>query len=136
MTMTQINPKVYEPAHTTAVLTDRSILGVLKFSGATRLDLINRMSTQAVLNLQPGEGAATVLTTDVGRIIDRLLLYAASDAAYALTGENNAEAIARYLMRFVFFNDDFHIEDLSGETAVFAIYGPQAAALLQPGRFL
>ncbi len=135
MTMTQINPKVYEAAHTTAVLTNRSILGVLKFSGATRLDLINRMSTQAVLNLQPGEGAATVLTTDVGRIIDRLLLYAASDAAYALTGENNAEAIARYLMRFVFFNDDFHIEDLSGETAVFAIYGPQAAALLNQAGF-
>jgi aminomethyltransferase len=31
-------------------------------------------------------------------------------------------------MRFVFFNDDFHIEDVTAETAVFGIYGPQAKA--------
>lgn len=128
MSQTQIDPVVYQAAHETAVLVDRSELGVLKFSGVTRLDLINRMSTQAVNNLQSGEGAATVLTTDIGRIIDRLILYAGSDSVCALTGENNADNVARYLMRFVFFQDDFHLQDLSGETAVFAIYGPQSGA--------
>jgi len=131
----QIDPAVYEAAHQTAVLADRSTLGVLQFTGATRLDLINRMSTQAVKNLQPGEGAATILTTDVGRIIDRLILYATTDAVYALTGENNADFIARYLMRFVFFNDDFQLKDLSAETAVFGIYGPQAAQKLDTAGF-
>ena len=151
MTTPQINPNVYQAAHETAVLTDRSDLGMLKFTGETRLDLINRMSTQAVLGLNAGEGAATILTTDVGRIIDRIILYAASDSVYTLTSEYNADAIARYLMRFVFFNDDFHIEDLSGETAtsalrprsvepgsvqaVFGIYGPQAKAKLAGAGF-
>jgi tRNA-modifying protein YgfZ len=135
MSLSRIEPQVYEAAHTTAVLTDRSDLGVLKFTGKSRLDLINRMSTQAVLNFQSGEGAATILTTDIGRIIDRLLLYAASDSVYALTGENNADFIARYLMRFVFFNDDFQVEDLSGKTAVFGVYGPQAAAKLAVAGF-
>ena len=130
MTNQAIDATVYQAAHKTAVLTDRSDLGVLKFSGETRLDLINRMSTQAVLGLKDGEGAATILTTDVGRIIDRLILYATSDSAYTLTSENNADAIARYLMRFVFFNDDFQIEDLSGKTAVFGIYGSQASTKL------
>ena len=125
-----ITQAIYDAAHNTAVLTDRSDLGILKLSGETRLDLINRMSTQAVNQLKAGEGAATVLTTDIGRIIDRLILYASSDTVYALTGENNAEAIARYLMRFVFFNDDFRIEDLSGQTAVLGVYGPQSAAKL------
>jgi len=134
-TTSQIDPAVYEDAHQTAVLADRSALGVLRFTGTTRLDLINRMSTQAVKNLQTGEGAATILTTDVGRIIDRLILYAATDAVYALTGENNADFIARYLMRFVFFNDDFQLKDLSAETAVFGVYGPQAAQKLDTAGF-
>ena len=143
MTIPQINPNVYQSAHKTAVLTDRSDLGILKFTGETRLDLINRMSTQAVLGLKAGEGAATILTTDVGRIIDRLILYASANNITTLTSENNNDAIARYLMRFVFFNDDFHIEDLSGETAtsassvqaVFGIYGPQAGAKLTEAGF-
>lgn len=134
-TTSQIDPAVYTAAHETAVLVDRSALGMLKFSGATRLDLINRMSTQAVKTLPAGAGAATILTTDIGRVIDRLILYATSDTVYALTGENNADFIARYLMRFVFFNDDFQIEDLSAATAVFGVYGPQAAQKLAAAGF-
>ncbi len=76
---TQIDPSVYEAAQQTAVLVDRSDLGMLKITGKTRLDLIHRMSTQAVNGLRSGEGRATVLTTDIGRIIDRLILYASSD---------------------------------------------------------
>lgn len=125
----------YEAAHTNAVLVDRSSLGMLQFTGESRLDLIHRMSTQAVKNLKSGEGAATILTTDIGRIIDRLILYPSSSTVYALTGENNADAIARYLMRFVFFNDDFHIKDLSDETAVLAIYGPKAAEIVGAAGF-
>ncbi len=127
---TQIDPHIYQAAHETAVFVNRSNLGMLKIQGATRLDLIDRMSTQRVKNLTSGEGAATVLTTDIGRIIDRLIMYASGDTAYALTSANNSDAIARYLMRFVFFNDDFHLQDVSAETAVFAIYGPQAQAKL------
>ena len=126
---TQIDPNVYQAAHETAVFTPRP-LGILKIQGETRLDLIDRMSTQRVKNLQSGEGAATILTTDIGRIIDRLLMYATSDTAYAVTSENNSDPIARYLMRFVFFNDDFHMQDVSAETAVFHVYGPQAQTKL------
>ncbi len=131
----QISDTVYQAAHQGAVLVDRSSLGMLKFTGQTRLDLLHRMSTNNVNELQAGEGVATVLTTDIARIIDRLILYAASGAVYCLTGENNANNIARYLMRFVFFNDDFHIEDLSADTAVFALYGPQARSRLTAAGF-
>jgi aminomethyltransferase len=126
---------IYNAAHETAVLVDRSDLGMLYITGESRLDLIHRMSTQAVKGLQSGQGAATVLTSDIARIIDRLILYAGSQAVYALTGEGNADAVARYLMRFVFFNDDFQMKDISGETAVLAIYGPQAAAKLTEAGF-
>jgi aminomethyltransferase len=29
-------------------------------------------------------------------------------------------------MRFVFFQDDFHIQDISNDTVIFGVYGPQA----------
>lgn len=124
--MTQIDPTVYQAARETAVLTDRSDLGVLIFSGETRFDLLNRMSTQKISSMDKGEGTATILTTDIGRIIDRLRLYATNSTLYALTSENNSDNIARYLMRFVFFQDDFHIQDVSQETVIFGVYGPQA----------
>ena len=126
MTTSQIDPTVLEAARETAVLTDRSDLGMLIFSGETRFDLLNRMSTQKIISMNKGEGTATVLTTDIGRIIDRLILYATSKTIYALTGENNSEAIARYLMRFVFFQDDFQIQDISQDTVIFGVYGRQA----------
>jgi folate-binding protein YgfZ len=125
----------YQAAHEAAIMVDRSNLGMLKITGDTRLDLLNRMSTQAVNNLGTGEGAATILTTDIGRIIDRLIIYVSSDAVYALTSENNAEPIARYLMRFVFFQDDFHLQDVSADTAIFGVYGAKAGEMLSEAGF-
>ena len=94
------------------------------------MDLLHRMSTQDVKNLSEGEGAATVLTTDIARIIDRLLLAVTADTVYVLTGTDNSDAIARYLMRYVFFNDDFQVEDVSAQTAVWGVYGAGAAAVV------
>lgn len=126
MTASQIDPHIHQAARETAVLTDRSDLGTIIISGETRFDLLNRMSTQKVQSMNNGEGTATILTTDIGRIIDRLLLYATGSTFYALTSENNSDAIARYLMRFVFFQDDFHMQDISEGTLIFGVYGPQA----------
>lgn len=131
----QISTDVYNAAHQEAILVDRSNLGMIKITGETRLDLLHRMSTQKLNGLQSGEGAATILTTDIARIIDRLILYVSSDMVYMLTSENNADNIARYLMRFVFFNDDFHMEDVSADTAVFGIYGPKAKEKLVAAGF-
>jgi aminomethyltransferase len=130
MKTTLIEPSVYEAAHQSAIMVNRSNMGILKINGDTRLDLIHRMSTQDVKSLKTGEGAATILTTDIGRMIDRLILYAGSDAVYALTGENHGDAVARYLMRFVFFNDDFQLQDISSKTTIFGVYGPWAEHIL------
>lgn len=135
MTMTQaISPESYAAAHEAAVLV-RHDMGMLYLTGQTRLDLIHRMSTQALKDLKSGEGAATVLTTDIGRIIDRPVLYAAADSVYMLVGEGHADALARYLLRNVFFNDDFQVRDISGETAAWGVYGPRAGEMLAASGF-
>lgn len=126
---------VYRAAHEAAVLADRGALGMLLLTGQTRLDLINRMSTQALTGLKSGEGAATVLTTEIGRIIDRPILYATSDSVYVLTGEGHADALARYFLRNIFFNDDARLKNLSADTAIFGVYGPRAGEMLAAAGF-
>ena len=125
----------YTAAHESAVLVEHKGRGMLHLTGATRLDLINRMSTQALNDLKSGEGAATVLTTDIGRIIDRPIVYATSESVYLLTGEGHADALARYFMRNIFFNDDVQVRDISDETAVFGVYGPRAGEMLTEAGF-
>lgn len=127
--------EAYAAAHKSAVLVDHAGRGMLHLTGATRLDLINRMSTQAVNSLGSGEGAATVLTTDIGRIIDRVILYATSEGVYVLTGEGHAQALARYFMRNIFFNDDARVKDITGETVVFGVYGPRAGEMTAAAGF-
>lgn len=127
--------KAYDAAHESAVLAAHEERGMLLLTGETRLELINRMSTQAVNGLKSGEGAATVLTTDIGRIIERLILYATSDSVYLLTGDGHAAALARYFMRNIFYNDDVQVQDISADTAVFGVYGPRAAEMLAAAGF-
>ena len=62
----------YRAARQGAALLDRSAFGRLRISGADGLDLLNRLSTNKVIDLAAGEGASTVLTTNKGRIIDLL----------------------------------------------------------------
>ena len=54
MNDTIILPEAISAAAQGAIVVDRSNLGMLKFTGATRLDLIHRMSTQHVKDLISG----------------------------------------------------------------------------------
>jgi aminomethyltransferase len=128
-------PEAYTAAHESAVVIEHANRGMLILTGATRLELINRMSTQAVDKLRSGEGAATVLTTDIGRIIDRIILYATSDSVYVLAGEGHADGLARYFMRNIFFNDDVQVKDITAETLVFGVYGARAGGQLAGAGF-
>ncbi|MEM7802640.1 MAG: hypothetical protein AAF633_25840 [Chloroflexota bacterium] len=105
-------------------------LGILEIKGNQRLEIIDRMSTNLVRLLQPNEGAATVLTTDLGRIIDRLLVFQSEEHCLVLTGENNGDNIARYLLKFIFFNDDFHLAPLHTRFSTIFLYGKHLPQLL------
>jgi aminomethyltransferase len=87
------------------------------------------MSTQAVKELQEWQGAATVLTTEIGRIIDRVVLYASDDRVLMLTGEGHADALVKYLRRNVFYNDDLQVTRLDG-LLLLGVYGPRAGKML------
>lgn len=125
-----ISEMSYHAAHSGAIMVEHNQLGLLKLTGKTRLDLIDRLSTQLVRTLKAGEGAATVLTTDIGRMIDRVWLYAGTNFTYCLSHET-PDNLARYFLRNVFFNDDFQLQNASPEKLVLGVYGKETANLLK-----
>ena len=56
----------YAAITTAAAVHDASYVGRLKAVGEDTLDLLNRLSTNKVIDLEPGQGAPTILTTDRG----------------------------------------------------------------------
>lgn len=120
----------YQAAQESAILLDRGAEGRLELTGADRLNILHRISTNAVEALAPGEGRATVLTTPIGRIIDRVILHnLTADRTLLRTSPGRAEQITAYLRRNIFFRDKMRVEDVSAAYAQLALYGPGSVAL-------
>ena len=127
----------YRAAHEAAVLIDRGDQGRVEIEGADRLKIVHRISTNAVEGLAPGEGRATVLTTPIGRIIDRVILHALDgERTLVRTSAGRGAAIAAYLRRNIFFRDKMTVTDRGAELAFLTLYGPRAgqiASAMVPG---
>ncbi|MBZ0281247.1 MAG: folate-binding protein YgfZ [Anaerolineae bacterium] len=121
----------YQAGLETAVLMDRSHEGRLMAQGRDRLALLQRISTNDVLNMQADEGRPTILTNATGRMIDRLMVYNQGENTLITTEPGRGESVRGYLQRQVFFNDDFRLHDLAGETRLFTLHGPEADQVIE-----
>lgn len=120
----------FRATHHAAVLMDRSHGGRLRLSGRDRLALPHRLSTNDIIALEPGQGAATLFTSPIGRILERAVIVHRGDDALLLTEPGRGEAMRGMLQRNIFFNDEMGIADLSEETRQFALHGAHADALV------
>ena len=110
-------------------LHDSSYTGRLKATGEDALDLINRLSTNGIVNLAPGQGAPTILTTDRGRILDLLGVVNTGDYVLLITSPGCQQAVIDWLDKYTIM-EDLAVEDISGATAAFTLCGPGSAAAL------
>lgn len=122
----------YAAATTGVGVHDASYMGRLKATGEDGLDLLNRMSTNKVVDLASGEGAVTVLTTDRGRIIDVLGVVNQGDHVILLTSPGRQQAVIDWLDKYTIM-EDLVIEDVTAETTMLALIGPDAGDLLGRG---
>ncbi|CAG0935034.1 aminomethyltransferase [Thermoflexales bacterium] len=118
--------KEYTAAQTGGAMMDASVWGRLKFTGKNRVDFLHRMSTNDLLPLQVGQGAATVFTTPIARIIDRTIVYVRQDDVLMLTSRGNQARVRQWLRKYIFFNDDVQIADVTEETGMLSVYGATA----------
>lgn len=119
----------YQAATTGAALHDVSYMGRLKATGADGLDLLNRLSTNNVVDLEPGQGAPTVLTTDRGRILDVIGVTNLGDHILLTTSPGLQQSIIDWLDKYTIM-EDLTIEDITEETAMMAVLGPDSATAL------
>ncbi len=120
----------YRAALERAVLMERSHEGRLELRGKDRFDLVQRMSTNNVLEMALNEGRPTIFTNPNGRIIDRVMIYSRGETALLITEPGRGTPVRAYLQRNIFFNDDVQLNDISPATRLFVLHGPQADAVL------
>ncbi|HEX2620767.1 MAG TPA: hypothetical protein VHL11_11480 [Phototrophicaceae bacterium] len=122
----------YRAALDSAILLDRSHEGRIRLRGGNRADLLQRISTNDVLNLKPGEGRPTIFTNNVGRILDRAMGYhQPQDALTLIGGPGRGQALFDYLRRNIFFRDDVQPELLNPTTSQFNLHGVKADAVIE-----
>lgn len=117
-------------------LYDQADYARLWATGRDRIDLIHRMSTNDLLNMQVNEGRATVLTTAVARMVDRVIVLNLGERALVLGSRGTGEVIRRWLSSYIFFNDDVKYTNAGNELGQFLLFGPQAGSVantLAPG---
>jgi aminomethyltransferase len=121
----------YRAALDGVALADERAAGRIFMRGKDRAALLHRLSTNDITRLQPGQGARTVLTSPIGRIIDLLTVHALEDALLIVTSPGLGGPVWAHLKKNVFFNDQVSLEPAGRSHGQFALYGPGAAALLE-----
>lgn len=115
----------YQSATTTAAVHDASYMGRLKATGVDVLDLLNRLSTNEVVDLEPGQGAPTILTTDRGRILDVIIVVNTGEHILLLTSPGMQEQVIEFLDKYTIM-EDLTVEDVTSSTAMLAVWGPKS----------
>ena len=91
-------------------------MSTLRLTGRDALPLLHRISTQALLDLKPGESRATLFCDFRGRLLHRAVVSVAEDGAVLLRSQTPAAELAAFLDRHI-FRDDVAVENRSDETA-------------------
>ena len=115
----------YRSAISEAAVHDASYMGRLKAAGTDALDLLNRLSTNEVVDLEPGQGAPTILTTDKGRILDVIIVINAGEHILLLTSPGMQGPVIAFLDKYTIM-EDLTLEDVSSATATLAVWGPES----------
>ena len=113
-----------------AILLDRSHEGRIMLRGRDCLSLPNRMSTNELMNLSVGQGAPTVFTNPNARILFRALCLHREDGLLLISEAGHGAALEAYLRRSIFYGDQADVDDISANTAQFAIHGRNADAAM------
>ncbi len=119
----------YQDAWSGRVVLPRPAPDAIELSGSTRLDFLQRMSTNDFSHLEPGSFLWTVLTTPLARVVDWVQVLARADDLLLLTSPGRGTAVLEWLRRYVFFRDDLVLHLEPAPRQVWLALGPSAAAI-------
>jgi aminomethyltransferase len=112
-------------------LFDIAHMGRIKFSGPDACALLAHLMTNDVTQLQPGEIRYSLMTNEVGGILDDVLVYRFEPFYYLVVNASNREKIVNWIAQHKSrFNA--HVEDQTLATFMLAVQGPLALEVLHP----
>lgn len=114
----------------TATLFERPDAGLLVLTDADRSDFLQRMTTNNINALRPGQAAVTVLTSPTARITFVFTVLCRPDELWLLPAPGEATALSRHLRGQIFFMDKVKVRDASAEFVRSRVFGPAAADAL------
>jgi folate-binding protein YgfZ len=110
---------------------DRSHWGRLQLTDRDRQTFLHNQSTNHIQRLQPGNGCDTVFVTSTARTIDLATVYASEESVLVVVSPNRRTYLIQWLDRYIFFGDKVKLEDMTDQTAMFSLIGPESVTLLQ-----
>lgn len=110
---------------------DVSHMGEFIVKGSGAYDLVQKVTTNDISVLVPGKAQYTCLPNNAGGIVDDLIVYLLEEGVYLLVV--NASNIKKDWEWIVAHNTGIgaSIEDISDKTALLAVQGPKANAVIQ-----
>lgn len=102
---------------------------VLALTGSDRLEFLQRMLTQEVKTLVPGQVRRGMMLTEKGRILADLLVCHEADRTLLVLDRSEAGLIAEQLEGFL-FTEDVQVENLADRLLVLTLAGPASWRLL------
>jgi folate-binding protein YgfZ len=105
--------------------------GFLRLTGSTRLDFIQRQTTNDVNLLSADRVVTTVLTTPNARMLDVWQMIKEGDAVGIITLPGHDSSTTNFLQNRIFFADEVVVENRSGELAQLELAGPEIGSLLR-----
>lgn len=135
------NPEAgYDALSTGVAILDRSHMGRVMATGGDALDLINRFSTNETVGLSDGDVVVTVLTSQIGRVLELITIARLSATeSILLTGPDAEDTVIEWLDRYN-FGEDCEFAVTTGASAQITISGPEASNLginlPEPGRIV
>jgi folate-binding protein YgfZ len=127
---TSASISLYTAATSDVAIYDNAKVGRLKATGEDALDLLNRLSTNLVLDIDEGQGTHTVLTTDRGRILDIVTVTNAGGHFLILTSPGEAETVVKWLHKYTIM-EDLEVENITNDTTLISMIGPGSLSRLE-----
>ena len=109
---------------------DLSNWSKLKISGADAADFVHNYTTHDIKALAEGQGLQTAVTTWKGTMLDHVFVYRLEDGLRMIGHPETAPLINNALQKYL-FGVDVSIEDVTEARAMFYVFGPHAAAILE-----
>ncbi len=121
-----MNPSVYSTALKSFVWRDMGHFGRFRVSGRDAASLLHHLTTNDIKRLRPGQSCDAALISNRARMLDWLTVVRDADAGggfIVITSPNRREMFEPHARRFIGFRQDIAIEDVSGNSALWAVFG-------------